>query len=192
MQLHNVHIASLSNATKNSLPSLLASSAEPRLTLPTMRMPTQRVCTMSEKMQSIMEWSWMSWRTPSIFQAFLFQSSTPRSKKEPRCLQTRSTVREKRIRFRVCPVLVWDGSVANVVCRRRKRRSTSNTQNTPAPRCSVEASTHYPSSPSKSHWQAIDPAHTSDAVHPKQCANRVQLCASAIHKERKSRSSSRT
>lgn len=133
MQLHNVYIASQTNATKIAPPSLLASSAEPISISPTMKMSTQRVRTMSEKMQSAMA----SWTTPSIFQAFLFQSSTPRSKKEPLCLQVRVMVREKCTRLPVCLVAVWDSSVANVVRRRRTYRTASNTQNTPAPRCSV-------------------------------------------------------
>ena len=192
MQQHNVLVASLSNATKNIPPPPLASSAEPISTLQTMRMSTRSSCTMSETMQSAMEWTCMSWTIPSIFQAALFQSSPLRSEKESRCLQVRPMVKEKRTLFFVCPAPVCNGFAANVVSRRRGRHTASNTQNTTAPRCSIKASTHYPSSPSGSRWKAIDPAHTSDTFHPKQCLDRVQLCASAVHKERETRSLSRT
>lgn len=96
------------------------------------------------------------------------------------------------IRFSVRFGSVWYCLAANIIDRRCKCCTASNAQNTTAPRCSIKASTHYPSSSSGSCWQAIDPAHTSDAKYPKQCTYHLQLCASAIHKEREPRSSSRT
>ena len=169
-QQHNVHIASLSNATKNfrpSPPSPLASSAEPISKSPTMKMPTQRLCTMSETMLSAMAWIWISWIVPNTFQTALVHSSALRSEKESRCLQVRPMVTEKHTRFHVCPAPVWDGFGANVVSRRQERRTASNTQNATTPRRFIKANARYPSSPSRSRWQAIDPTHTSDAVHSK-------------------------
>lgn len=192
MQKHNVHIASLSNVTKNPPPSPLASSAELMSTSSTMRMLTQHLCTMAEIMLNAMGCTWMSWTVLRTFQAALWQSSAPRSETESPFRQVRPLVKEERTRFRVCLASVWDALAANVFIRREERRTASNTRNTAAPRCSIKASTHYPSSPSGPNWQAIDPAHTSDADHPKQSTNRIQLCASAVHKECRPRSPSRT
>ena len=157
-----------------------------------MRTPNQPLVILCETTQGIMACTWMSWTDQSTCQAALVSSSAPPSETESRCLQVRPMGKERLTLFRVCPAPDWDGFATNVVSRRRERRTASNTQDTAAPRCSFKASTHYAASPSGSRWQTIDPAHDSDAFHSKHSTNRVQLCTSAVHEKRTSRSSGRT
>ena len=190
MQQQNVHVASLPNAAKMSPPFPLESSAEPIFISIMMRMPTQHVCTMLWTIQSAVEWNGMKSTISSTLQAALLVSSqTP---KKPRFLQVRPIVKANLTLFWVCPVAVLGSLVAHMVCRRREQRTASDTSDTTASRCSIKASTRYPSPPSEPCWQTIDSAHTSDTVHSKQCTKCIQLCASTVHKERSSRSFSRT
>lgn len=126
---HNVHVATLSNITKNYPPSPLVSSAEPISTSQTMSTPTQPLPTMSQTMQSAMEWNWMRRTIPSIFQIVSSQSSTPKMEDELHNLQGRPEAREKRTMVRVCTP--GSGTASQLILSVRDENVQLPTPNTP-------------------------------------------------------------